>query len=189
MFRSPLFRSPLFRSPMFRSPMFRSPVFSSTCGFLLALSMCAPAKAQQFSSAPGGNTLPSSGSTMGDIARQYREKKRSEVKMTERDKQEIFSSVDKILAFASQDTGLTRHASVGRELLGQADVEQRVQQRMEDDKSAQRLERTELALKKFGLLPRDFQMRGVAASIAGENIAAFYDPKTKTIYLMKWMPA
>ena len=126
---------------------------------------------------------------MGDIARQYREKKRSEVKMTERDKQEIFSSVDKILAFASQDTGLTRPAKVGRELLGQADVEQRVQQRMEDDKSAQRLERTELALKKFGLLPRDFQMRGVAASIAGENIAAFYDPKTKTIYLMNWMPA
>src|SRR2546423_9266115 len=138
--------------------MFRSPVFSSTCGFLLALSMCAPAHSQQFT---GGNTLPSSGSTMGDIARQYREKKRSEVKMTERDKQEIFGSVDKILAFASQDTGLTRHASVGRELLGQADVEQRVQQRMHDDKSAQRLERTELTLKKFGLLPRDFQMRAV----------------------------
>ncbi len=176
----------MFRSTVFRSPVFRSPVFSSTCGFLLALSMCAPAHAQQFT---GGNTLPSSGSTMGDIARQYREKKRSEVKMTERDKQEIFSSVDRILAFASQDTGLSRHASVGRLLLGQADVEQRVQQRMGDDKSAQRLERTELTLKKFGLLPRDFQMRAVAASIAGENIAAFYDPKTKTIYLMNWMPA
>ena len=125
---------------------------------------------------------------MGDIARQYREKKRSEIKMTARDTRDLFQSIDKILQFASDDSGLATRATVGRQMLGQEDVEKQVRANLDDDKSVRRMENAQLTLKKFGLLPRDFEIRKLAASVAGENIAAFYDPKKKTINMMNWIP-
>ena len=43
----------------------------------------------------------------------------------------------------------------------------------------------ELAMKAFGLLPRDFNLREVLAQVYAEEVAAFYDPKTKTMHLIE----
>src|SRR5437588_962233 len=135
-----------------------------------------------------GQLPPARTENLGDVARQYREKKRAEIKMTAQDTRELFHSIDKILQFASDDSGFAARATVGRQMLGQEDVERQVRANMADDKSVQRMENAQLTLKKFGLLPRDFEIRKLAASVAGENIAAFYDPKKKTINMMNWIP-
>src|SRR5271166_5107874 len=43
----------------------------------------------------------------------------------------------------------------------------------------------ELAMKAFGLLPRDFNLRETLAQVYAEEVAAFYDPKTKTMHLIE----
>jgi hypothetical protein len=59
---------------------------------------------------------------------------------------------------------------------------------MRDDKSAQRVQRSELVLKKFGLLPPDFKLGSFLVALLREQIAGYYDPKTKTMNLLDWVP-
>ena len=42
-------------------------------------------------------------------------------------------------------------------------------------------------LKKFGLLDRDFHLRPFLLSLLTEQIAGFYDNKTKTVNLLDWI--
>ena len=43
----------------------------------------------------------------------------------------------------------------------------------------------EMAMKAFGLLPRDYNLKEALAQVYSEEIAAFYDPKTKTMHLIE----
>ncbi len=49
------------------------------------------------------------------------------------------------------------------------------------------MERAEIVLKKFGLLDRDFHLRPFLLSLLTEQIAGFYDNKTKTVNLLDWI--
>jgi len=51
-----------------------------------------------------------------------------------------------------------------------------------------RLQRSELVLKKFGLLPRDFDLEKLLVLLLREQVAGYYDPKTKTVNLLDWVP-
>jgi hypothetical protein len=58
---------------------------------------------------------------------------------------------------------------------------------MAEDKDAQRLRRSELVLKKFGLLPRDFDLQTFLIALLREQVAGYYDPKTATVNLLDWI--
>jgi hypothetical protein len=100
---------------------------------------------------------------------------------------ELFQSVDEILNFVSRDTGLPIKSRVKRKLASRDEVERFVEQRMKDDEDAKRLERSEVVLKKFGLVPRDFDLRSFLLALLKEQVAGFYDAKTKTVYLLDWV--
>src|SRR5204862_2920655 len=57
-----------------------------------------------------------------------------------------------------------------------------------NDEDAQRLRRSELVLKKFGLLPRNFNLETFLVALLREEVAGYYDPKTKTVNLLDWVP-
>ena len=57
-----------------------------------------------------------------------------------------------------------------------------------DDEDTKRLRRSELVLKKFGLLPRDFNLETFLVALLREEVAGYYDPKTKTVNLLDWVP-
>src|SRR5580692_6055918 len=78
-----------------------------------------------------------------------------EVKITPREAEELFHSVDEILAFDSKQTGLSIKKQVKRRLTSRDEVEGYLTKHMKDE-DVKRLQRSELVLKKFGLLPRDF---------------------------------
>ena len=42
--------------------------------------------------------------------------------------------------------------------------------------------------KKFGLLPRDFNLETFLVALLREEVAGYYDPKTKTVNLLDWVP-
>ena len=92
---------------------------------------------------------------MGDGTRSAQEKEKI---ISPKEAKELFRSVDEILKFASDDTGLPIDHEVKRRLADRKEVESYLQKGMKDDKDAKRLERSSIVLKKFGLLPRDFDL-------------------------------
>jgi hypothetical protein len=99
---------------------------------------------------------------------------------------ELFNSVGVILKFASDDTKLPIRHEVKRKLTTREAVEKYLVEKMNDDKDAKRMERSEIVLKKFGLLDRDFQLRPFLLQLLKEQIEAYYDSKTKTVNLLDW---
>jgi hypothetical protein len=110
-----------------------------------------------------------------------------EVKITPREAEQLFHSVDEILAFDSKQTGLPIKKQVKRRLTSRDEVEAYLGKHMKDS-DVKRLQRSELVLKKFGLLPRDFDLEKLLVSLLREQVAGYYDPKTKTVNLLDWVP-
>jgi hypothetical protein len=118
---------------------------------------------------------------------QPKEEPRGDVKITPRQAEELFHSVDEILAFDSKETGLPVKHEVKRKLTSRDEVVSYLTKHLNDE-DTQRLRRSELVLKKFGLLPRDFNLETFLVALLREEVAGYYDPKTKTVNLLDWVP-
>src|SRR5208337_35932 len=110
-----------------------------------------------------------------------------EVRITPHEAEELFHSVDEILAFDSKQTGLAIKKQVKRRLTSRDEVESYLTKHMKDE-DVRKLQRSELVLKKFGLLPRDFDLEKLLVAMLREQVAGYYDPKTKTVNLLDWVP-
>ncbi len=113
----------------------------------------------------------------------------TEPKISPKEAEELFRSVDEILRFASKDTSLPIKHEVKRRLTSRDEVEGYLLKNMQEDKDAQRLRRSELVLKKFGLLPADFDLHAFLPTLLREQVAGYYDPKTQTVNLLDWLSA
>jgi hypothetical protein len=107
--------------------------------------------------------------------------------MTKEQAKELFRSVDEILNFASSDTKLPIEHTVKRKLISRDEVNRYLREKFDEDEDAKRMERSEIVLKKFGLLDRDFHLGPFLLSLLTEQIAGFYDNKTKTVNLLDWI--
>src|ERR1700744_4193185 len=107
--------------------------------------------------------------------------------MTKEQAKELFRSVDEILSFASSDTKLPIEHTVKRKLISRDEVNHYLKEKFDEDESTKRMERSEIVLKKFGLLDRDFHLGPFLLSLLTEQIAGFYDNKTKTVNLLDWI--
>jgi hypothetical protein len=112
-----------------------------------------------------------------------------ENKISPKDAEELFQEVDQILQFVSKDTAFPIKHEVKRHLASRDEVSAYLQKSLREDKDAKRLRRTELVLKKFGLLPRDFDFQSSIVALLREQVAGYYDQKTKTMNLLDWVSA
>src|SRR5690242_21132432 len=111
----------------------------------------------------------------------------AEQKISPQEAEKLFRSVDEILRFASTDTSFAIKHEVKRQLVGRDEVASYVAKHTSEDEDAKRLRRSELVLKKFGLLPRDFDLGTFLVALLKEQVAGYYDPKTKTVNLLDWV--
>jgi hypothetical protein len=147
--------------------------------FLLCITLEVPAFAQE----------PDSGQSLADVARKLRKDTSDEVKMNDADTKRLFKSVDTIFDFSSEDSGMPKHAVVKRRMVSKADVEKYVQGNLAKEEYAQRFVQAEMSMKKLGFIPRDFNLKEFVTKSSGQQIAGYYDPETKTISLLNWIPA
>src|SRR5258708_23047372 len=110
-----------------------------------------------------------------------------ERKITPQETKELFESVDEVLHFASKGTLLPLKHPVKKAMVSRAEVEKYIGDKFKDDVDRIRFERSELVLKKFGLLPRTFDLHTFLIKLLGEQVAGYYDEKTKTINLLDWV--
>src|SRR6202167_2313271 len=112
---------------------------------------------------------------------------RKETRIPPEQTKELFPSLKQILTFASDDTQLPVHHEVKKRLITREQVEKYILEKFKDDKDAKRMQREEIVLKKFGLLDRDFELQPFLVSLLKEQIAGYYDNKTKTVNLLDWV--
>jgi len=129
-----------------------------------------------------------SGQSLGDVARKLRKDTTNEVKMTDADAKKLFETVDRVFAFAAEDTGMPKHAAVKRRLVSKGDVENDATRQLAKQEFAQSFAQEELSMKKLGFLPRDFNLKEFLVRSTGQEIAAYYDPETKVISMLNWVP-
>ena len=55
----------------------------------------------------------------------------------------------------------------------------------EEDQTPEEFRANEMAMKAFGLVPRSLDLKSLLVQVYSEEIAAFYDPKTKTMHLIE----
>ncbi|HEY1984283.1 MAG TPA: hypothetical protein VGG85_02685 [Terracidiphilus sp.] len=113
--------------------------------------------------------------------------KKPETHITPEQAKQLFSLVDELIQFSSQETGLPVKSTVKRQLTTRAAVESYLNQKFQEDEGAKRLQRGEIVLKKFGLLDRDFDLKPFLLALLKEQIEAYYDSKTKTVNLLDWV--
>src|SRR6476659_7215460 len=113
--------------------------------------------------------------------------KTTETKITPQQAEQLFHEVDTILDFASKDTDLPIKHGVKRRLINRDEVVSYLKKNMAEDKDVQRLRRTELVLKKFGLLPKDYDLQKFLVTLLEEQVAGYYDAKTKMVSLLDWV--
>src|SRR5437879_5524449 len=133
-------------------------------------------------------SVASQSASLGDVARKLRKDTTTEVKMTDADARKLFESVDKILAFAAEDSGMPKRAAVKRQLVSKQDVEKFISGRLAKEEFTQRFATAELSMKKLGYLPRDFNLKEFLVKSNGQGVAGYYDEETKTISLLNWVP-
>lgn len=137
---------------------------------------------------PGSQTTPSAKpgaqSTAkpdsGDLAK-------GETHITPEQAKQLFGMVDVLLKFSSQESGFPIKSDVKRQMTTRSDVESYLREKFDEDEDAKRMERSEIVLKKFGLLDRDFNLKPFLLALLKEQIEAYYDPKTKTVNLLDWI--
>ena len=148
----------------------------------LLLCLLAPAWAQitvQGGSTNGGSP-PSSNKYPGQV--------RVDFYMTPQEAARLLSSVDEIMAFDSKLTGLAVRGHVERQITDRNQLKQLADKRLKDDDVVQRMQRSSLVLQKFGFIPRDFDLQKFIAETAVDELAGYYDPRVKTMYLLNWLP-
>jgi len=108
-------------------------------------------------------------------------------KITPEQERQLFSLVDVLIKFSSDETGLPIKSTVKRQIISRAAVESYLKEKFEEDESAKRMQRSEIVLKKFGLLDRDFDLKPFLLVLLKEQIEAYYDSKTKTVSILDWV--
>jgi hypothetical protein len=157
-------------------------------GVVLAMAVWAHALAYSQETQPADkNASPAQSPAPQEPPKPAPSKEDDEVKITPHQAEELFHSVDEILQFDSKQTGLPVKKNVKRKLTSRDEVVSYLTKHLNDE-DTQRLRRSELVLKKFGLLPHNFNLETFLVALLREEVAGYYDPKTKTVNLLDWVP-
>jgi hypothetical protein len=152
-------------------------------GLLLAAVLCIGAMATAQQAAPPAPTAPQA----GQQGKAPESGKKTDGHTPPEQAKQLFALVDQLIKFSSEETGLPIKAEVKREITDRATVENYLKEKFAEDESAKRMQRGEIVLKKFGLLDHDFALSPFLLQLLKEQIEAYYDFKTKTVYMLDWV--
>jgi len=100
----------------------------------------------------------------------------------------VFDEIGKDLQELNQITGLKIHHKVPFDLISKDEVNTFLKDRVDEKSSQEDLRIEEIGLKKFGFVPRDFDLKKTEVDLLTEQSAAFYDYHKKKLYISDWAP-
>ncbi len=157
----------------------------------LAAAQASPTQASPVQNSSAASTAPVSSAaqdqSVAPSAGQAEEAPAEEHHVTAAEAKELFRSLDDILQFASERTGLPILHTVKKKMASRQEVAKYIEARMKEQGNGERFDRSALSLKKLGLLPRDFNLREYMLGLYKEQVEGWYDAHSKTVYLLDWV--
>ena len=153
-------------------------------GWILTAVLCFAAMGFAQQPTPPAASAPQPG---GQNQATESDKSKTGTSMSPEQTRQLFALVDDLIKFSSEETGLPIKSQVNRQITSRAAVERYLSEKFAEDESARRMQRGEIVLKKFGLLDRGFDLKPFLLSLLKEQIEAYYDFKTKTIFMLDWV--
>ncbi len=98
----------------------------------------------------------------------------------------LLAKVDTIAAKVGKLRGLRVKRKIKRGVMGKAQIRARLLKRIDQEYSAKELAAESVAMKRFGLLPVNTNYKKLVIDLLTDQIAGFYDPWEKTLYIAGW---
>jgi hypothetical protein len=99
----------------------------------------------------------------------------------------LIAATDEVL----KETSTLRQLSIVRPVQSstqsRAEIERAVVKNLDEDTPAADIHAAEVTLKKLGLAPADFQYRALMIRLLTEQVAGYYEPKTRQFHLADWI--
>jgi hypothetical protein len=99
----------------------------------------------------------------------------------------IAAVTDEVLRETSEIRKLAVLHPVRSGAQSRAEIERMLIQNLDEDSTPAETHASELALKKLGLVPVDFQLRPFIIKLLTEQVMGYYDPRTHIFYLADWV--
>lgn len=96
---------------------------------------------------------------------------------------ELFSQIDPVLQGLSEITGLKAKHKVPADYISKAKLEQFIRQRIRDAVKPEEIRVESLALRMFGFIPDDYDLKQAIVELMTEQAAAFYDYERKKLFI------
>src|SRR5574341_1178685 len=100
----------------------------------------------------------------------------------------LFVQIEEILSELGDISGLKPLRPVKHDLITKPQIRQFLDQRIQEEIKPEELSAEELALKKFGFVPQDFDLRKTTVELLSEQAAAFYDYHKKKLFVLDSAP-
>ena len=98
------------------------------------------------------------------------------------------NATDEVLQVVSRMRQLEIKSPVKSGLKTKDEIEASVIRDLDESTPAVELEASQKTLVKLGLVSKDFQLRDYIVKLLREQVAGYYEPKTKEFYLAAWLP-
>jgi len=98
------------------------------------------------------------------------------------------NATDEVLKVVSRMRQLEIKSPVKSGLKTKDEIEASVIHDLDESTPAAELEASQKTLLKLGLVSKDFQLRDAIVKLLREQVAGYYEPKTKEFYLAAWLP-
>jgi hypothetical protein len=102
--------------------------------------------------------------------------------------QQLFRDIEAILTDLREITGLKPLKAVPHQSIAKEEVKKFLEERLKEEIKPADIRAEELTLKKFGLVPQDFDLSKTMIELLTEQAAAFYDYRKKRLYVLDSAP-
>lgn len=99
----------------------------------------------------------------------------------------VVAATDEVLRETSEIRKLEALRPVKSAAQSRAEIERALIKNMDEDTSPAELRASELTMKRLGLVPANFQLRSFLIKLLVEQVAGYYDPRTRQFYLADWI--
>jgi len=101
----------------------------------------------------------------------------------------VFAEIDRTLDELREISGLRLHKKVPSDLISKNKVNEFLKKKVKEVSTPAEVRAEELTLKKFGLVPPDFDLAQTTVDVLTEQAAAFYDYHAKKLFITDWTPS
>jgi hypothetical protein len=101
----------------------------------------------------------------------------------------VFADIDGHLRELAKITGLVARKKIDSAVISREKVNEILKARVREVASPEEIRAEELALKKFGLVPPDYDLAGSMVELFTEQAVALYDFHRQKLYLTDWTPS